>query len=272
MGGRALTVWMPARWRRGGVRAPTPSLHARSCRRGVDKGLVTMALLALIASSPDAWATDIIEQTLAHDIGQVINTSPQPDDLPQSDLAYLYFLQAAYGTDPSAAARAAGLYRRLDLPASQAFLGSLDILEARSLSQRGALGALVHFFAERRLVLQGIDKLDAAVSAHPDDVDVRVVRAITYLQLPSFFGKFDAGLQDIQLILQWIQNQTAVVPNDDPLFRDQASLYYYAGRYFQKTGQHDKAREMFLQSSQASPHSPFARAAARRVQQSRSRI
>jgi tetratricopeptide (TPR) repeat protein len=233
---------------------------------------ITMALLALIWSSPSAWATDVIEETLAYDIAQLIGTPPQPDDLSQSDLAYLYFLQAAYGTDPTAAARAAGLYRRLDLPASQAFLGSLDILEARTLSQRGTLGALVHFFAERRLVLRGIDKLDSAVSAHPDDVDIRVVRAITYLQLPSFFGKFDVGLQDIQLILKWIQDKTAVVPNDDPLFRDQASLYYYAGRYFQKTGEHDKARRMFRQSSQASPHSPFARAAAQRVQQSRSRI
>jgi tetratricopeptide (TPR) repeat protein len=231
-----------------------------------------MAVLALISSSPSAWATDAIEESLAHDIGQRIEASPHPDHVSQSDLAYRYFLQAAYGTDATAAARAAGLYRQLDLPASQAFLGSLDILEARTLSQRGALGALVHFFAERRLVLQGIDKLDAAVSAHPDNVDVRVVRAITYLQLPSFFGKFDAGMQDIQLILQWIQHQTAVVPNDDPLFRDQASLYYYAGRYFQKAGEHDKARQMFLHSSQASPNSPFARAAVQRVQQSRSRI
>jgi hypothetical protein len=109
------------------------------------------------------------------------------------------------------------------------------------------------------------------VSAHPDDVDVRVVRAITYFQLPSFFGKFDTGLQDIQVLLQWIQDKTATVPNEDHLFRDQASVYYYAGRYFQKTGEPDKARQMFLQSSQASPHSPFAQAAARRAKQSRSR-
>jgi tetratricopeptide (TPR) repeat protein len=233
--------------------------------------LITMALLALMASSPNAWATDVIEETLSHDVGQFINSSPHPDELSQSDLAYLYFLQAAYGTDPSAATRAAGLYRQLDLPASQAFLGSLDILEARSLSQQGTLGALVHFFTERRLVLEGINKLDAAVSAHPDDVDVRVVRAITYFQLPSFFGKFDTGLQDIQVLLQWIQDKTATVPNEDHLFRDQASVYYYAGRYFQKTGEPDKARQMFLQSSQASPHSPFAQAAARRAKQSRSR-
>jgi hypothetical protein len=120
-------------------------------------------------------------------------------------------------------------------------------------------------------VLQGIEKLDAAVGAHPANVDVRVVRAVTYLQLPWFFGKFDTGLEDIELILTWIQTNKAAVPKEDRLFRDQASLYYYAGRYLLKAGRSDQAHHMFVQSTLASPRSPFAQAAHRRVQDQRAR-
>ena len=66
------------------------------------------------------------------------------------------------------------------------------------------------------------------------------------------------------LLLWWIETGRITVPAEEPLFRDQTSLYYFAGRYFLKTGREDKAREMFIRSDRASPRSPFAEAARQR--------
>jgi hypothetical protein len=233
--------------------------------------VAAVSVLMLLTSTTGALADDAIDETLARDLGRIVDAIPQRDDSPARDRAYLCFLQVVYGTNPLALAQAQGLYRQLDLPESEAFLGSLDILEARDLSRSGPLAGLIHLWAERRLVLQGIGRLDAAVSAHPANVDVRVVRAVTYLQLPSLFGKFRTGLEDIETILTWIQTNKATIPKEDRLYRDQSSLYYYAGQYFQKAGRADQARHLFIQSSQASPRSPFAQAAHRRVRDPRLR-
>jgi hypothetical protein len=233
--------------------------------------VAVVSVLVLLTATPGATAEDAIDEALAEDLGRLVDAITQPEDAAARDRAYFAFLQAVYGHDPSALLRAQALYRQLGLPESQAFLGCLDVLEARGLSQRGPLAGLLHVFAERRLVLQGIRKLDSAVSSHPANVDIRVVRAVTYLRLPSFFGKFHTGLEDIELILTWIRTNRVTIPKEDRLYRDQSSLYYYAGQYFLKAGRADQAHDMFVQSSLASPRSPFAQAAHRRVQDERAR-
>jgi len=228
---------------------------------------MTVASLVLALASPGrVWADDAIEQALAVEIDHLVDAlTTQQDDLPPRDQAYLSFLEAVYGHAPSARERAEERYQRLVLPESQAFLGSLDILHARDLNRGGALSGWLHVFTERRLVAQGIEQLDAAVRTSPDNLDIRIVRAVTYLQLPSLFGVFQVGLEDMTLVLKWIRDGTVTVPKEERLFRDQASLYYYAGRYFLKTGQTDTARAMFVQASQASTRSPFSHAADRRI-------
>ena len=226
--------------------------------------MTVVSLVLVLASPVSVFADDAVDQALASELDLAIETLALQDLSPR-DQAYLYFLQAVYGHAPSARDRAVERYRQLDLPESPAFLGSLDILQARDLGRRGALSGWLHVFTERRFVAQGIEKLDAAVRVYPDNLDIRIVRAITYLQLPSLFGKFQVGLEDMMLVLKWVQDGTVTVPKEERLFRDQASLYYYAGRYFLKAGQTDTARAMFVQASQASARSPFAHAADRRI-------
>lgn len=227
--------------------------------------VVAGALMLMMAAAVGVSADDAIEEALALELGHMIDVLAQREDLPPRDQAYLYFLQAVYGHAPSARERAEERYRQLALPESQAFQGSLDILQARDLRRRGTWSGLLYVLTERRFVVQGIEELDTAVTTYPDNVDIRIVRAITYLQLPSIFGKFQVGLQDMKLVLEWTQKGTVSVPKEDRLFRDQASLYYYAGRYFLKTGQTDAAQAMFVHSIQSSARSPFAHAADRRV-------
>ncbi len=232
---------------------------------GSRSAILRLALLLVVVSPAGAFARDAIDDALARHISRLIGV-PAPDNAPSRDRAYRQFLQAVYSADSTARSRAVESYRRLDLPERQAYLGSLAILEARDLSQRGFISGAIHILTERRLVLDGIAQLDAAVSAHPDHVDIRVVRAMTYLHMPSLFGKFQTGFDDMTLLLTWIENGQVTIPGEDPLFRDQAALYYYAGRYFLKTGQTDQAREMFVRSSRSSPRSPFAHAARQRQQ------
>lgn len=235
-------------------------------RRALIRPLVVIVLflsLLVVRTPPVAVAGDEIEEALADQIGRLVAV-PAPGDASKRDRAYRQFLQAVYADDPMARDRAVASYRRLDLPESHAFLGSLTILEARDISRRGLMHSVINVLTERRLVLDGITQLDAAVVSHPDNVDIRVVRTITYFQMPSIFGKFKTGFDDMVLLLEWMEKGQVTIPAQDPLFRDQASLYYYAGRYFLETGQTDQAREMFIRSSQASPRSPFAHASRQR--------
>ena len=224
-----------------------------------------MCLMILLTVPVSASARDAVEDTLAREINRSLDAIGQQRDLPERDRAYLRFLDAVYQHDPPARQEAEDLYRQLSLPESQAFLGSLAILKARDLSERSLLSGIWHVFTEHRLVSDGITQLDAATSAHPDNVDIRVVRAVTYLQLPSIFRKFDTGLGDIQLVLKWIEENKVSVPKEDRLFRDQTSLYYYAGRYLSAAGEPEQARTMFIRSSQSSSASPFAQAARQRL-------
>jgi tetratricopeptide (TPR) repeat protein len=217
-------------------------------------------MLTLLASRNATAAPDDAEKRLAEDVASLAGAELKTD-LSQRDRAYVYFLLAVYRRDARSREKAREIYRALGTPEGRAFLGSIEILEARDAESVGFLGGLISPFKRFKEVWRGIDHLDAAVREHADNLDVRVVRMITYLELPSFFGKYRDGFDDMMTILRWIKEEKVQIPEEEALLRDQSSVYYYAGRYFLKSGQRDKAREMFLKSTKASPRSPFALAA-----------
>ncbi len=221
-------------------------------------------LRVLPIGSGEAFASDEIEEALSSEIGHVTKVKFR-EDFPQKDHAYLYFLIAVYQHDIRAREKAEEIYRRLNTPGSRAFLGSIEILKARDVAAGEIFKGMIHLFTRFGSVQRGTEQLDREVREHPDDLDVRIVRAITYLELPSVFGKFRDGFQDMKTILQWLKEGKAKVPDEEELFRDRTSIYYYAGRYFLKMGQADQAKEMFRKSSESSRRSPFAIAAKRRL-------
>ncbi|MHB8483471.1 MAG: hypothetical protein ACYDBV_12185 [Nitrospiria bacterium] len=207
---------------------------------------------------------DDIEKSLSKEI--VHDIEPKlSHQLSQADEGYAYFLLAVYKHDPLAREKAQKIYKNLNTPESQAFLGSIEMLKARDLKSEGIFESFMDIFKKRRYVQTGIEKLDRVAADNPASLDVRLVRAITYLELPSFFRKFEVGLEDMKNIVNWIQEGKVTVPDREILFRDKSSIYYYAGRYFLKMKKTDKAKEMFLKSSQSSDQSPFAIASSKRI-------
>ncbi|MBI1822597.1 MAG: hypothetical protein HYR80_00545 [Nitrospirae bacterium] len=124
---------------------------------------------------------------------------------------------------------------------------------------------VAHIFKKQRYVQDGIEKIERTATDNPANLDVRIVRAITYLELPSLFRKFNVGLEDIKTLINWVQEGKVSVPNRETFFRDKSSIYYYAGRYFLKVNQIGQAKEMFIKSSESSAQSPFAMASRKRL-------
>jgi tetratricopeptide (TPR) repeat protein len=202
---------------------------------------------------------DEIEAALSDAVGAAIE-SKQSKNLSEEDQAYADFLLAVYRHDSDARGKAEVLYERLNTPESKAFLGSIEMLKARDYQ-----GGVFQLFKRKKLVQTGIGELDTAAEAHPENPKVRIVRAISYLGLPAFFGKFEEGLADIEKVLRWIKEEKVSVPAEETFFRDRASLYYYAGRYYLRKGEKKKAKEMFSKTSDIAFNSPFAVAARKRI-------
>ena len=217
-------------------------------------------MLSLFVSDNVPAAQNDVEKTLAEEVATLAEAELQTD-LSQRDRAYVYFLLAVYRRDARSRERAREIYRTLDTPESHAFLGSIEMLKARDAESVGFFGGLISPFKRFKEVWRGIDQLDSSVRESSDNLDVRVVRMITYLELPAFFGKFRDGFDDMMTILRWTKEEKVRIPEEEKLLRDQSSVYYYAGRYFLKSGQSVRAREMFLKSTKGSARSPFARAA-----------
>jgi len=228
--------------------------------------LVLMRILAPGSALP---ASDHIEEQLYREIGGFAQTTlgEARSALPVADRAYLLFLSAVYGHNTRAREEAEALYRGLGQPAGEAFLGSLQILKARDLGEKGILRGWVYSFKRLSSVRTGIDLLDRTRKKYPDDLEVRIVRANTYLELPAPFGKFAEGFSDMKTLLQWLDAGKVEIPNEEPFFRDRAAIYYQAGRYFLKDGQSERATRFFSMSNEASPDSPFGRASRRRLRE-----
>ena len=207
---------------------------------------------------------DDIEQSLSIEIVNDVEITLS-QSLSQADKGYAYFLLAVYKHDPLARDNAEKIYKGLTSPESQAFLGSIEMLKARDLKSGGFFGSFMDIFKKQRYVQAGIDKIEKTANDNPANLDIKIVRAITYLELPSLFRKFNVGLEDIKTIVNWIQEGKVSVPNRETFFRDRSSDYYYAGRYFLKMSETGRAKEMFLKSIESSDQSPFAMASRKRL-------
>ncbi|TAK08959.1 MAG: hypothetical protein EPO39_03415 [Candidatus Manganitrophaceae bacterium] len=212
------------------------------------------------ATASASHQVDAIEAALSDTVGDQV-ASRLSEDLSEEDRAYAYFLLAVYKHDPAARQRAETIYKQLNTPDSEAFLGSLEMLQARDWQG----GFFQGIFKRKGWVEEGIEKVDGAAKAHPDNPQVHIVRAIDYLRLPPLFGKFDEGLADMEQVIRWMEEGKIQVPSEERFFRDRSSLYYYAGQYYVKMNRNAKAKEMFSKASAAAFQSPFAVASRKRI-------
>ncbi|MFQ5652068.1 MAG: tetratricopeptide repeat protein [bacterium] len=104
-------------------------------------------------------------------------------------------------------------------------------------------------------VEEGCDDLDKAVEMAPDNIDVRLFRAINSLRLPDFFHRLHYAVKDLKHLRS--------LPHFGRLPANlRATVFYYSGVAYQKSGLVEKGLPMLQQAVQAAPASEEGKRAA----------
>lgn len=232
-------------------------------------------LIALLMASPDLRAIEEdekIEGELSNAILSVLQpflkASPN-DSLSDLDQAHLLFLKAIRDHDSDSREQAKKLYSKINSPFSRARLGAIELLEARDFGSNGFVHFLGSFtpigLVRLSHVHSGISLLDKAVNEAPEDLDVLMTRAQTYLNAPAIFGKFPDGVRDINFAFKKIEESAERLPKCERFFRDQTAFYYLVGLFRIRDNDLASAQKMFTIAAERCPESPFAIAAKKRT-------
>lgn len=162
----------------------------------------------------------------------------------------LYY-EGTYG-DKAAASQGAKLFSKLYRQEPQnarvkAYYGSERLLEAS------------HAWAPWKkyaLSKEGIQLLDAAVAAAPNNLEVRFVRAVTTYNLPDFFGKKKESEGDFSYLARRVVN-AAQSGNLEPSIAASALLFY--GRICKEQSKPNLASEAWRSAQNIAPHSKAGR-------------
>ena len=177
-------------------------------------------------------------------------------DADQLNQARDLYYAGIYG-DKSATGKADELFSELHQqrpndPVVNVYFGSLRLIEAQ------------HTWAlwkKNSLSKQGIQLMDGAVAAAPQNLEVRFVRGATERELPSFFGRKQQAKDDIRTI---VQNPNAKRPQAlEPKLA--AASYYYYGLDCLDSGDKSDAADALRASIQTAPESHAGKNAAEKL-------
>jgi hypothetical protein len=160
----------------------------RTGKRISGPAVVLLAATAIVVGASNTRAS-VLASTAANDAGSPRNQSAFQAKLAEARRAYFDDLGGDRGADD----RARQAFSELDAqhprdPVVDAYLGSLELLES---------GRTLAVWRKHTLAQEGLDKLDAAVNAAPDNLEARFVRALTTWHLPFFFHRKEQAEQDL---------------------------------------------------------------------------
>lgn len=140
-----------------------------------------------------------------------------------------------------------------DDPTAEAYHGSLQLLDAAHDWQLWNL---------HRNATEGLQRLDHAVAAAPDNAEVRFLRAATSWHLPAFYHRRSQSESDFA----WLASHAAASAHDGTLPPAlAAAAFNYWGQILAQRGDTGHARAAFQQAVALAPESPGAQDAARRL-------
>ena len=145
------------------------------------------------------------------------------------------------------------------------YLGAAYTLRARDFPLQGVFMVLPGPGYVRLYHLgKGVQILNDALAANGNDPMARLIRGVTFSDMPRLFGRHEEGLADLELLREWVDNPKAN-PQYEALLTDRAfrgdalvrlAVALWAGQ------QMERSREMFLRTAaQAPAASPTALAA-----------
>jgi len=129
------------------------------------------------------------------------------------------------------------------------YYGSILSLKARDASMP---------WTKVKYAKQGFEQLDKSIEMNPDDLDVRLIRAMNSYQVPKIMKRLSLSLEDFNFI---IKHKT--FESWTPEHR--AFVYLHFGKALEKDDQHEKARELFDMVIKEAPGSKSAQEAKKAI-------
>jgi len=126
-----------------------------------------------------------------------------------------------------------------------AYLGSVNTLQGNN---------AFLFWEKLKLAKKGIEKIDRAVESDSSNMEIRLLRAMNSLSLPSFLNRIEKSIQDFSYIET--SGEFAQWPVDD-----QAMVFYNSGLAFERNDKKNKAEEQFQRAIEIAPKSRWAESA-----------
>ena len=147
------------------------------------------------------------------------------------------------------------LKKVLSLDSTNAFAtgyyGSILSLKARDASMP---------WTKIKYAKQGFEQLDKSIQMNPEDLDVRLIRAMNSYQVPKIMKRLSLAFDDFNFI---IKHKTF----DSWTADHKAFVYLHFGKALEKDDQHVKAREFFELAIKAAPASKSAQEAKKALEQ-----
>ncbi len=173
------------------------------------------------------------------------------------DLAKELYFQSAVG-DREALDRSLKMFQELreakpDDARMRAYLGSAILADAADKTPLPTLLPQVN---------RGLDLLDAAGQAAPDDPEVRLVRGLTLFNVPKMFDRREEAEADLAWVVERM-DQLVAEKKIDP--RPAASALFSQGKVLQQRGDEAGARAMWERAVKMAPQSKGGKSAARRL-------
>jgi len=136
------------------------------------------------------------------------------------------------------------------------FSGCVKILRGRDASLP---------FRKMQLVNSGLADMDEATRLAPDDVQVRLTRAMYCLALPAIFARADTAVVDLSHLKALADARTGALPQSL-----EATVLYQLARAYAATNRPEEAEALLLRVRKQFPESEEAEAASRMLQTMRS--
>ncbi len=109
------------------------------------------------------------------------------------------------------------------------YYGSILSLKARDASMP---------WAKVKFAKQGFEQLDKSIQMNPDDLDVRLIRAMNSYQVPKFMKRLPLSIEDFNFIIKHKKFESWTPDH-------RAFVYLHFGKALEKDDQPEKAKEMF---------------------------
>ena len=129
------------------------------------------------------------------------------------------------------------------------YYGSILSLKARDASMP---------WTKVKYAKQGFEQLDKSIEMNPEDLDVRLIRAMNSSQVPKFMKRLTLSIEDFNFI---IKHKTFGSWTPD----HRAFVYLHFGKALEKDNQPEKAKEFFELAIKEAPGSKSAQDAKKAI-------